>query len=195
MLHNKFDAAYYQRFYVNPRTRAISATQMQRRAAAIAAALKHLELPVRRILDAGCGLGLMRPALLKAFPGATYVGLEVSEHLCERFGWVHTSVDAYRTRARFDLVICYDVLQYLPDREASKALANIARLCRGAFYFHATTREDWRDNVVHACSDDNVHLRSAAWYRSRLARHFEHVGFGIHVRDGVPFAQWELEKP
>jgi 2-polyprenyl-3-methyl-5-hydroxy-6-metoxy-1,4-benzoquinol methylase len=195
MPHTQFDAAYYQRFYVNPRTRATSAVQMEQRATAVAALMKYLELPVRRILDAGCGLGLMRPALLKAFPAATYVGLEVSEHLCERFGWIRSSLAAYRTRARFDLVICYDVLQYLSEREASRALATVAKLCRGAFYFHATTSEDWRDNVVHACSDNDVHLRSVEWYRQRLARNFDHAGFGLHIRRGVPFAQWELERP
>lgn len=195
MSSNRFDAAFYRRFYGNRRTRVISPLQMQRRAAAIAAAVKQIELPVRRILDAGCGLGLMRGTLLEAFPTATYTGIEVSEHLCKKYGWTQASLADYRTRQRFDLIICYDVLQYLTDTAARQALANLSRLCRGALYFHAPTLEDWEDNAEQSCSDSDVRLRAADWYRRRLGRTFEPVGLGLHIRDGVPFVQWELEQP
>lgn len=194
MPDNTFDASFYRRFYMNPRTRVTTPAEMQRRAEAISSLVKLLELPVRSILDAGCGMGWMRPALERAFPKARYVGLEVSEHLCERFGWVRGSLADYRPRARFDLIICYDVMQYLSDREAARAMANLGRLCRGALYFHAPTREDWRRNADRSCSDGNVHLRGAEWYRSRLRRHFNPVGFGLHARRGVWYTQWELEK-
>jgi SAM-dependent methyltransferase len=192
---NPFDSTFYRRFYVDPRTRVTTPAEMQRRARAVAALVTQLELPVKAILDAGCGLGLMRPALLREFPRSSYLGLEVSEHLCRRFGWTQASLAGYRTRTRFDLIICYDVMQYLSDREAARALANLGRWCRGALYFHAPTLEDWRRNADRSCSDGNVHLRDAEWYRSRLARQFRHVGFGVHVRRGVWCAQWELERP
>ncbi len=51
-----------------------------------------------------------------------------------------------------------------------------------AFYFHAPTREDWGRNADRACSDSEISLREAAWYRARLTRYFRHVGFGLHVR-------------
>jgi hypothetical protein len=86
------------------------------------------------------------------------------------------------------------VLQYLNDRDATRAIANLARLSRGAFYVHAPTREDWQRNADRSCSDGEISLRDAAWYRTRLARYFRHVGFGLHVRRGVPYVQWELEK-
>jgi len=194
MPDNQFDAAFYQRFYVNPRTRVTTREEMTRRAGAVAALVKQLELPVRRILDAGCGLGLMRTATLKAFAGANYTGIEVSEHLCKRYDWTQASLATYRPRARFDLILCYDVLQYLTDRDAARALVNLGKLCRGALYFHAPTREDWRGNADRSCSDGDIHLRDADWYRTRLSRYFHHVGFGVHVRRGVPFAQWELER-
>ncbi len=194
MATRSFDARFYQRFYMNPRTRVTTREEMARRAGMVAALVKQLELPVKRILDAGCGLGWMRKPLLEAFPGATYVGLEVSEHLCEQHGWVQKSLAEYRPRGRFDLLICYDVMQYLSDREAAQAMANMARLSRGALYFHAPTLEDWRDNADRSISDGDINLRSADWYRTRLARHFVHAGFGVHVRRGVPWAQWELER-
>ena len=193
MSHNRFDPAFYRRFYGNPRTRVTTQAEMEQRARAIAALVSLLDVPVRRILDAGCGLGWMRKPLLKAFPGAIYTGLEVSEHLCERLGWINESLAVYKPRARFDLVICYDVLQYLADLEARRALANLGRLCRGALYFHAPTAEDWKDNADLNCSDSNIHLRAAGWYRQRLARDFQPLGFGMHVRSGVPIIRWELE--
>lgn len=192
---DRFDAGFYQRFYMSARTRVTTRAEMAGRAAAAAALVKQLDIPVRRILDAGCGLGWMRPALLRGFPAAAYVGLEVSEHLCREHGWTQASLASFKPRQRFDLIICYDVMQYLPEREAVRALANLGRLCRGALYFHAPTFEDWQHNADRSCSDADIHLRSADWYRSRLSRNFRHTGFGIHVRRGVPVVQWELEKP
>ena len=193
-MSKRFDARFYQRFYMNPRTRVTSREEMARRGRMVAALVQQLELPVKRILDAGCGLGWLRAPLLDAFPGATYVGLEVSEHLCQQHGWIQQSLADYRPRGQFDLLICYDVMQYLSDREAARAMANLARLSRGALYFHVPTEEDWRDNADLSTSDGDINLRSADWYRTRLTRHFEHAGFGIHVRRGVPICQWELER-
>lgn len=188
-----FNARFYERFYLRPSTRVTTRAQMSGRAAAIAAIVKHLQVPVRRILDAGCGLGWMRPALLEAFPRATYLGLEISEHLCRKFGWTQGSLADFEPRGRFDLVICYDVMQYLPERDARRALANLGRLCRGALYFHAPTLEDWQRNADRSGSDSAIELRSAAWYRERLGRHFRHAGCGVHLRRGIPLLQWELE--
>lgn len=190
----RFDAAFYRRFYVDPRTRVTSAAEMKVRAQTIAMLVRHLDIPVKRILDAGCGLGLMRKPLLRALPGATYLGVEVSEHLCKRFGWKQGSLPDFTAPGQFDLIVCYDVLQYLNDRDATRAIANLARLSRGAFYVHAPTREDWQRNADRSCSDSEISLRDAAWYRTRLARYFRYVGFGLHVRRGVPYVQWELEK-
>ena len=194
-MSNQFTPQFYKRFYESPRTRVTTQAEMQRRASAVAAIVKHLELKVSRILDAGCGLGWMREPLIEAFPRAKYVGLEVSEHLCARFGWVKGSLATYKPRGYFDLVICYDVLQYLDDREAVRALNNIARLCRGALYFHAPTIEDWERNADRSCSDGEIRLRPAKWYRDRLIRHFRHAGFGVHLRRGCPLYLWELEHP
>jgi predicted TPR repeat methyltransferase len=191
---SRFDAGFYHRFYVNPRTRVTTRAEMASRARTIARLVAHLDVPVRRILDAGCGLGWMRQPLLRSFPDARYVGLEVSEHLCKRHGWAQGSLASYRSNARYDLIVCYDVLQYLSDREAVRAMANLGRLCRGVLYFHAPTREDWRTNADRSASDAEIHLRPAEWYRTRLARSFDHAGFGLHVRHGVPVRQWELER-
>jgi trans-aconitate methyltransferase len=191
---HRFTPQFYERFYMNPRTRVTTRAEMERRAEAVGAIVKQLEIKVARILDVGCGLGWMRAGLLAAFPRAKYVGLEVSEHLCAQYGWVNASIASYQPRGAFDLVICYDVFQYLSDAEARRAFANIARFCRGALYFHAPTTEDWKHNADRTCSDAAIRLRPAGWYRARLERSFKHAGLGVYVRRGVPLHQWELEK-
>jgi hypothetical protein len=46
MPDNQFDAAFYERFYANPRTRVTTHAEMSRRAAVVAALVNHLEIPV-----------------------------------------------------------------------------------------------------------------------------------------------------
>jgi SAM-dependent methyltransferase len=188
-----FDRAYYQKFYFDPRTAVTSPAEMSARAQLIAAYAGHVGLPVRRILDAGCGTGLLRKPLARAYPKARYVGLDVSEYLCERFGWEHGTVDAWRSPTPFDLVICYDVVQYLDDRRAARALVNLSRLCRAVLYFGALTLADWRDNCDRSRTDPAVHMRDGTWYRTRLRRYFREVGAGFWLRRGAPLTVWELE--
>ena len=83
---DRFGPLFYERYYRDRRSRVVTPAEMRRRAELIAAFARHGELRVRRILDAGCGLGLMRGPLLGAFPRARYTGLELSPYLCERYG-------------------------------------------------------------------------------------------------------------
>lgn len=188
-----FGRDYYQRYYYDPRTAVASRREMLARARLIAALTAHAGLPVRRILEAGCGTGMLRAPLKRLLPRAHYVGLETSEYLCERYGWQHGRIESYRARTAFDLVICYDVLQYLDARRAERALANFARLCRGVLYFSALTRFDYQHNCDQARTDRDVHLRSGAWYRARLRRGFREAGLGFWLRRGAPLTLWELE--
>jgi SAM-dependent methyltransferase len=190
----RFGSEYYRRFYLTPATRAMGRAETELRGRLIAAAVKQLDLPVLRILDAGCGLGWFKRPLLRAFPQATYTGVEFSEYLCKTHGFTQGSVVDYRSRHPFDLVICCDVLQYLDDRAAAKAIANLAELSRRAVYLHVPTKGDFSERMDPSGTDQNVHLRSGAWYRRHLDKHFSHAGFGLLVKHDVPFAQWELEQ-
>ena len=189
-----FDAAYYERFYLDPRTRVMEPGAVEVQARFLASYLDHLGVPVRRILDLGCGLGRLREPLLARFPRARYTGVEVSEHLCARLGWVRGSVVTFRSRRRYDLVICQDVLQYLDDAEAERALENLAFHCRGALYFGALTREDWEENCDRARTDPNGHVREGAWYRGRLAPSFVCAGGGVFVARRAGVVMFELDR-
>jgi SAM-dependent methyltransferase len=189
----RFGREYYRRYYYDPRTAVVTRAEMRARARLIAAFLAHAGLPARRILEAGCGTGLLRAALLRLSPRAHYAALEASEYLCARHGWQHGRIEEFRARAPFDLLICYDVLQYLDAARAARALANFGRLCRGVLYFSALTRGDFERNCDRRRTDREVHLRSARWYRERLSSRFREVGLGFWIRRGVPLTLWELE--
>jgi SAM-dependent methyltransferase len=166
---------------------------MMARARLIAAYVDYLGVPVRSILDAGCGVGLLRKPLLRLLPRAEYLGLEYSPYLCERYGWHCGSLAKFRPRHPFDLVICYDVGQYLDELTARQALTNLARLCRGVLYFTALTTTDWQHNCDRSRTDGNVHLRSRAWYDRRLQKHFRRAGVGFWIRRSAPITAWDME--
>ncbi|MGH9560272.1 MAG: class I SAM-dependent methyltransferase [Terracidiphilus sp.] len=190
-----FDSAYFRKYYFDAATRVTTAAEMRGRARLIAAVLHHAGIPVRRILDVGCGIGLLRKPFAAAIPGARYRGLESSDFLCSRYGWLKGSMVDFAPRFASDLVVCYDVLQYLDDADAARAIANLATLSSAAVYMSALTRQDWRDNCDRSRTDRSVHLRSGDWYRRRLRRRFNYLGFGVWLRKDVTAILWELERP
>ena len=179
----RFDKGFYDRYYRNRRTRVVTSAEMSRRAALIVAFVRNAELPVRRILDAGCGLGLMRAPLLRGLPGSRYTGLETSDYLCERYGWEQGSLASWTPHRAFDLVVCYDVLQYLDLREARAAMRALGRLCSGVLHFSALTLEDWREHCDRGLTDRRVHMRSA-----------DLLDEGCHGVRGAPVHLWALER-
>lgn len=175
-----FDQAYYSRFYKNPKTRVISPREAERLSAFVCSYVKYLGVPVRTVLDLGCGLGLWRQGIRRQFPRARYQGVEYSRYLCEQMGWEHGSVVDYRAKAPYDLVICQGVLPYLSSRDAKAAMANLARLCRGALYLEAVTQEDWDEGVVDTSRTDGaMQLRPRRFYMRGLAQGFLFMGGGL----------------
>src|SRR5579863_8118487 len=120
-----FDREYYKRFYYDPATAVTGKAEMRARAHLIAGYAQYAGLRVRRILDAGCGTGLMRAPLKRYLPRATYTGIESSAYLCRRYGWKQARIESFRAAAPFDVVVCYDVLQYLDSTAANRALRNL----------------------------------------------------------------------
>lgn len=190
-----FDRAYYERFYLDPKTRVSDRAALDRLGDFVCGYLRYLELPIARVVDMGCGLGLWREVVQRHFPRASYRGVEVSAYLCERYGWECGSVVDYRSRTRFDLVICQGVLPYLDARAAKQAIENLGALCRGALYLEAVTRDDWEGGVLDKRrTDRSMQLRSAAWYRRSLAPHFTSLGGGLWLSKHASAAVYALER-
>ncbi len=69
----------------------------------------------------------------------------------------------------------------------------LRRLTGAALYVSALTREDWRTNCDRSRTDRAVHLRSGQWYRRRLRKRFNYLGFGVWLRKDVTAILWDLE--
>jgi SAM-dependent methyltransferase len=189
-----FDQAYYQRFYFNKKTRVVDAAHAERLSAFLAAYLRYLRLPVRRVLDMGCGIGLWRELIARNFPGASYHGVEISDYLCQRYGWEHGSVLDYAARTPFDLVICQGVLPYLNPADLRRALANLGRLSRGALYIEAVSREDYeRDVIDEELTDTRQFRHRAALYRRGLREHMLELGGGVWLSRQTEVPLFALE--
>jgi SAM-dependent methyltransferase len=193
-----FDEAYYQRFYFDKKTSVVDPAHVERLGAFVCSYLQYLRVPVRRVLDVGCGIGLWQGVIAKHFPQARYFGVEYSAYLCERFGWEQGSVLNYRPKssasAPFDLVICQGVLPYLSAADAKLAMRNLGRLSHGALYVEAITREDWeQDTVDETITDPRMFQHPAQLYRTGLAEGFTELGGGVWLSRQAELPVFALE--
>jgi predicted TPR repeat methyltransferase len=189
-----FDAAYYERFYFNQKTSVVDPGHVERLGAFVCSYLQFMRVPVRRVLDVGCGIGLWRDLIARHYPHAQYHGVEYSEYLCNRFGWEQGSVMDYRSHAPFDLVICQGVLPYLTAADLNIATRNLGQLCCGALYVEAVAREDWeRDIVDDTLTDPRLFKHPAALYRQGLAEGFTELGGGVWLSRQAELPVFALE--
>ncbi|MFT4193830.1 class I SAM-dependent methyltransferase [Ottowia sp.] len=184
-----FDEAYYQRYYFDRKTKVADPQHVQRLGAFVCAYLQYLRVPVRSVLDVGCGIGLWQGIVAQHFPQARYHGVELSDYLCARYGWARGSVVDYPATQRFDLVICQGVLPYLSPPDLKRALDNLGALSQGALYLEAVAREDYeRDIIDEDLTDPRLFRHRAEVYRRGLSRHFVQMGGGLWLsrQAGVP---------
>jgi SAM-dependent methyltransferase len=145
-----YDREYYRRWYREPATRVGTAETARRKARlALAATEFMLDSPVTSVLDIGCGMGLWYAALRRLRPDIRYVGIDPSRYIVDRFSKTRdvrlgsfADLDSLRIRKPFDLVVCADVIQYVPDTELRQGLSQIRRLTGGVAYLETFTRED-----------------------------------------------------
>jgi len=189
-----FDEAYYERYYFDKKTSVVDPQHMERLGSFVCSYLKYLRVPVRRVLDVGCGIGLWRDIIARHFPQATFHGVEYSAYLCERFGWERGSVVDYRAEQPFDFVICQGVLPYLSAADLKRALHNFAALSQGALYIEAVSHEDWeRDILDETLTDPRLFRHRAELYRRGLSQGFTELGGGIWLQRDAEVPLFELE--
>jgi len=178
----RYDRAYFERWYRNPRRRVTSASDLGRTVRFVAAAADHvLGRPLRTVLDVGCGEGRWRAALRRERPAVRYLGIDPSPYAVARFGRRRgvrlgtmgdlATLDLDDT---YDLVVCDDVLHYVPLGELRRGLRALGPRVGGLAYL-----------AVHAAEDDvtgdlrGFQRRRAATYR-RLFAEVGLVAAGMH---------------
>lgn len=165
----QYDARYFDRWY---RSHGLGdkARLARKVAVAVATAEYHLQRPIRSVLDIGCGEGVWRAPLLKLRPRLTYLGFDSSEYAIRRYGrsrHLHFArfgdFAELRPCAPADLVVCSDVLHYLPTRELDRGLPGLVDLCGGVAFLEVFTREDEAEGDEH-----DFQNRPAKFYRQRF---------------------------
>jgi len=167
----RYDKAYFDNWY-RGRNRVNSPSEVRRKVAlAVAVTEYFMKRPLRSALDIGCGEGAWREHLRVLRPGVSYLGLDSSEYVVRRFGRKRNirlaafgDLPVLRLNRTFDLVVCSDVLHYVPDDEIRAGARTIARLLGGIAYIEVLTKED---DVIGDL--DDMKRRRAAWYLKTFA--------------------------
>jgi len=88
------------------------------------------DMQPRSVLDVGCAKGFLVEALRDR--GVEAFGLDVSEYAISEcredirpYCWVGSALDPFPQR--YDLIVCMEVLEHLPKRDAEMAVANLCK--------------------------------------------------------------------
>jgi trans-aconitate methyltransferase len=174
-----FDGEYYERYYHREAT-AVVTPQMQRNEVAFVIAFcRHIGVDVKRFCDVGAGTGWWAREFAKRYPGCrTIETFDASIAACELYGHRHVPVQKLKG-PQADLIVCRDVLRYVPELDIEKAIDRLAKKSRGVLYLHVITRDD---EVDEEASDMTGWFRSTAWYRRALkSAGFRDCGMGLFV--------------
>jgi SAM-dependent methyltransferase len=178
----RYDRAYFDKWYRNPRHRVKSATELERQVRFVLSAAEWvLGRPVKSVLDVGCGEGNWRAVLRALRPRIAYEGIDPSEYAVKRFGKSRNirlggieDVERVARRNGYDLVVCCGMLNYLDAQQLRSGLGQVAAKTDGVAYLELFTNDD-------AFEGDTSwpEPRSTAWYRGLIRRAGLH-SIGMH---------------
>ena len=168
----RYDRAYFDRFYRSAEQIG-GTTQLRRQVKMVVSITEYLlDHPIQSVLDIGCGEGRWGVEIRRIRHGANYLGLDPSRYVVGELGKRRNimsgsfeSLSDIASRGPFDLVICADVLHYLPARQIDRGLRVLPSLVSGIACLDVTTLEDEPSGDL-----DGWYRRSAAWYRDRFRR-------------------------
>jgi SAM-dependent methyltransferase len=168
----KYDREYFERWYHQDETRVNSPAEVRMKVAlAVTMTEYFIRRPIRTVLDVGCGEGAWLPHLRTLRPRIQYSGLDSSDYAVERYG---TSRNIRRATfgdlpsldlGVYDLVVCSDVMHYVPDDEIRAGVPALAAATDGLAFLEVLTKEDDIFGDLHALIQ-----RPAAWYRKLFTR-------------------------
>ena len=167
-----YDEAYFAKWYRNPRTRVHSPESVRRTVHMVVGVAEYfLGRKLRSVLDIGAGEGAWGRELRRLRPGVRYLGIDPSRYAVARFGRRRNirlgSFEELPTLALgrgYDLIVCADVLQYVPDAALRRGVRHLASILRGVAFLEAYTSGDDMEGDL-----DGWHQRSKAKYRRTFA--------------------------
>ena len=127
----------------------------------------------RTVLDAGCAMGMVVEALRDR--GVEAYGVDVSEYAIANarqdvrpYCRVGSILDPFPRR--YDLIVCIEVLEHLPAREAERAVENFTNFSDDVLF--SSTPKDFKETT-------HFNVQPPEWWAELFARHgfYRDVGF------------------
>ena len=167
-----YDRAYFDRWYRHSQHAVNSPALLERKAAlAISVAEYYLGRRVRNVLDVGCGEGTWRAPLKKLRPRIDYLGIDSSEYAIARYGRARNlrlvgfgQLADLRFGDDYDLIVCSDVIHYVPTPQLRRGLRGIVEMLDGVAFLELFTSVDSPDGDKRGFIG-----RSPRWYQSTFA--------------------------
>jgi SAM-dependent methyltransferase len=186
----RYDRAYFDRWYRNPRSRVKTPAEVARKVNMVVGIAEYLlDRPVRSVLDVGAGEGGWLAPLRRLRPSLRYVGVDPSEYAVRRYGRRRElrlgdveHLDELALDGPFDVVVCCDVLNYLPSDGLERGLRQMRALLGGVGYFELFTADDDMTGDV-----GGWHQRPRSFYR-RLFRRLRLEACGLQCYVGPELA-------
>jgi SAM-dependent methyltransferase len=172
MMRKSYDRDYFEKWYRDPKHAVTSIATLRRKVAlAVATAEYYLGREIRNVLDVGCGEAVWRKPLRELRPQVDYLGLDSSEYVVARYGSSRNvrlatfgQLGELRFDREFDLIVCSDVLHYVPTSELRRGLRGIAEMLAGVAFLELFTSSDEPEGDRHG-----FHHRMPNWYLSTFA--------------------------
>ena len=185
----RYDRAYFDRWYHNPRTRLQAKTVLERKVAFAVHAVEYLiGRRIRRVLDVGCGVAPWQPILARLRPGVGYAGVDSSQYAVSRYGLSRNirlgsfaRLGELGLEGPYDLIVCSDVLHYVATRELSHGLRALTDLLGGAAFIEVFTSAD----SITGDMREMKRRRPATYARLFRAAGLVHCGFYCWVREDL----------
>lgn len=176
---NHFNREYYDRYYHQKSTSVVTPEMQRNEVAFVLAFCRHIDLKIERFADVGAGTGWWAREFAKRARDCDVIEtFDASEAACIEYGHRNVPLEKLGGPAA-DLVVCRDVLRYIPNSDIDAAVERLAKKCRGVLYLHVITSDD---DIDEEASDMTGWFRTTSWYRKALKAHgFRDCGMGLFV--------------
>lgn len=177
-----YDEAYFAKWYRDPRTRVHTPSAVRRKVRMVVGVAEYfLRRKVRSVLDIGAGEGAWRAELRRLRPDIRYLGIDPSEYVVRKHGKRRNirlgrfeDLPNLPLGRHHDLIVCADVLQYVPGPSLKRGIRHIASLLDGVAFLESYTSGDEMEGDLA-----DWHQRSKPQYR-RIYAEAGLVACGLH---------------